>query len=124
MPPKQTVKQESWREPVETSIVQRAELFEGNNKMAETMVVRETEKLIGHENYYMWSLMMKVILRGEGMWSFIIEEVEPDHYPVTIDREELSEVQFFRRKALACQLLLLSISKDIVDTVSELVDPT
>jgi hypothetical protein len=73
MPPKQTVKQESWREPVETSIVQRAELFEGNSKMAETMVVRETEKLIGHENYYMWSLMMKVILRGEGMWSFTIE---------------------------------------------------
>ena len=50
----------------ESDIVPR--MARSESKMTESSMVREGEKLIGIENYYIWSLKMRAILRGEGMW--------------------------------------------------------
>ena len=66
------------------------------SKMVESSVVREGEKLIGTKNYYIWSLKMRAILRGEGMWPLTKAEQNPTTFrasgsrkrPIPIEHKE------------------------------------
>ena len=93
-------------------------------RMAETFAMKEGDKLRGDENYYIWSRKMQIILRGEGMWTITKEETNPASFPVKIDREDLTVVQFWRRKDLGCKVISMSIVDDLVDTIVDLTDPT
>jgi hypothetical protein len=93
--------------------------------MAENMSVamREGDKLKGSSNYYVWSLKIRAMLRAEGQWGITESEQNPAVFPATIDGEAMTESQIKRKKVLACRLLLLSISDDLIDLVAEHSDP-
>ena len=54
--------------------------------------IRETNKLKGLSNYYVWGLKLREILRGESLWAITEEEITLDLYPVTVDREQYTQV--------------------------------
>ena len=66
---------------------------------------------------------MRIILRGEEMWTITKKETNPASFPVKIDREDLTKVQFWRRKDLACKVILMSVADDLVDTIVDLTYP-
>ena len=66
---------------------------------------------------------MQIILTGEGMWTITKVETNPASFPAKIDREDLTEVQFWRRKDLACKVISMSIANNLLDTIPDLTDP-
>ena len=86
-------------------------------------IFRESDKLKGSSNYYVWALKMRATLRAEGQWNVTETEQKPDSYPVTIEGEAMTEIQLKRKKTLACRLLLMSVADDVVDLVAEHTDP-
>ena len=85
--------------------------------------IRDTDKLKGQENYYVWALKLRAILRGENLWSIIEAVQSPLAYPATIDGEQMTEVQLRKRKATATRILTLAVNDDIVDVVASHADP-
>ena len=83
---------------------------------------RESDKLKGSSNYYVWALKMRAMLRAEGQWNITETEQQPDSYPVTIEGEAMTEIQLKRKKTLACRLLLMSVADDVVNLVIEHTD--
>ena len=80
--------------------------------------IRENDKLKGQDNYYVWVLKLRAILKAENLWS-ITESVQiPLAYPATLDGEQMTEVQLRKWKATATQILTLAINDDIVDIVA------
>ena len=51
-------------------------------------------------------------------------EQRPTTYPATIDRETTTKAQLKKKKILACRLLLLSVTDDLIDLIAEYTDPT
>jgi hypothetical protein len=45
-----------------------------------SMLVGETNKLVGSNNYYIRQLKMKVILRRENVWDFIKTHIQLDYF--------------------------------------------
>jgi len=88
-----------------------------------SVAFREGDKLKGLTNYYVWALKMRAVLRVEGKWSITDEEQTHTVYPITIDGEAFMEGQLKKKKALACRLILLSVSDDLVDIIAEYSDP-
>ena len=43
-------------------------------------------------------------------------------FPITIDGEALTKTQLKRKKVLACRLILLSVSDDLIDIVADYSD--
>ena len=93
--------------------------------MADTSsyIFRESDKLKGSSNYYVWPLKMKATLRAEGQWNITETEQRPENYPIAIEGEAMTEIQLKRKKTLACRLLLMSVADDVVDLVAEHTDP-
>jgi len=93
--------------------------------MAESssITIREGDKLKGMANYYVWALKMRAILRAENQWSVTAEEQNHTAFPVNIDGELHTEAQLRRKKILACRLIILSVSDDLVDLIAEYSDP-
>ena len=93
--------------------------------MAENLNIsfRENDKLKGSSNYYVWALKMRAVLQGEGQWTITETEQRPQTFPVTIDGEQLTEAKLMKKKILACRLILLSVTDDLVDLVAEHIDP-
>jgi len=83
----------------------------------------ETDKLKGLSNNYVWSLKMRAMLRVEGQWG--VTSVEQNHttFPITIDGETLTEAQLKKKNALACRLMLVSVSNDLIDLIADCKDP-
>ena len=88
-----------------------------------SVAFREGDKLKGLTNYYVWALKMRAVLRAEGHWGITEQVHENTNYPVTIDGESYTESQLKRKRALACRLILLSVSDDLVDLVADHSDP-
>ena len=93
--------------------------------MAESSGVsfREGDKLKGMTNYYFWALKMRAILRAEGHWGLTEEPQTHTTYPVTIDGEFYTEAQLKKKRAIACRLILLSVTDDLIDLIAEFSDP-
>lgn len=87
------------------------------------MAFREGDKLKGSPNYYVWALKMQAIFRAEGKWAVIEIEQNLTMFPPIIDGEAMIEAQLKKKKVLACILLLLSISDNLVGLVIEYSDP-
>ena len=85
--------------------------------------IRENDKLKGQENYYVWALKLRTILRGENLWSITENVQSPLAYLATIDREQMTEIQLRKRKATATRILTLAVNDDIVDMVALHADP-
>ena len=85
--------------------------------------IRETDKLKGLSNYYVWALKLRAILRGESLWAMTEEESRPEQYPVTIDGEQYTQIQLKKRKAVACKILTMAVIDDLVDTIAAHTDP-
>ena len=83
---------------------------------------REGDKFKGALNYYVWALKMSAVLRVEGQWSITETEQRPTMYPTTIDKETMTEAQLKKKKILACRLLLLSVTNDLIDLIAEYID--
>jgi hypothetical protein len=45
-----------------------------------SMSVGETNTLIGSNNYHIWQLKMKVILRRKNLWDLIDIHIQPDYF--------------------------------------------
>jgi len=88
-----------------------------------SVAFREADKLKGMQNYYVWALKMRAVLREEGQWAIIENEQSPVAYPVTIDGEAYTEAQLKKKKILACRLLLLSVTDELIDLIAEHSDP-
>ena len=86
-------------------------------------VFKDRDKLKGSSNYYVWALKMRAILWAEGQWAVTETQQTPTIFPVTIDDEAMTEAQIKKRKTLACCLILLSISDDLIDLIAEHSDP-
>ena len=93
--------------------------------MAESSGVsfREGDKLKGMTNYYVWALKMRAILRAEGHWGLTEEPQTHTTYPVTIDGEFYTEAQLKKKRAIACRLILLSVTDDLIDLIAEFSNP-
>ena len=85
---------------------------------------REGDKLKGASNYYVWALKMRAVLQAEVQWSIIEGKQRPATYPTMIDGETMTEAQLKKKKILACRLLLLSVTEDLIDLIAEYTDPT
>ena len=85
--------------------------------------IRDTDKLKSQENYFVWALKLRAILRGENLWSITESVQSPLAYPATIDGEQMTEVQLRKRKATATRILTLALNDDIVDMVAANADP-
>ena len=83
---------------------------------------REGDKLKGALNYYVWALKIRAVLRAKGHWSITETEQKPTTYPVTIDGETMTKAQLKKKKILACRLLLLSVTDDLIDLIAEYID--
>ena len=86
-------------------------------------VFKEGDKLKGSSNYYVWALKMRAILRAEGQWAVTEIQQTPTVFPVSIDDEAMTEAQLKKRKTLACRMILLSVSDDLIDLIAEHSDP-
>ena len=86
-------------------------------------IVKGEDKLIGVDNYPIWSLKMRSFLRSESLWEFTEAEMKPASFPITIEGEQLSEAVFRKRKALACRLILWSVANQHVGLVADITDP-
>lgn len=91
--------------------------------MAESSMIHEGDKLKGYENYYVWSLKMRGILRAEGHWAITEEEQNPEGYPCYLDGEEFDETLLRKKKAVACKVFLLSVSDHLINIVAAHTDP-
>jgi len=89
-----------------------------------SVAFREAEKLKGMQNYYVWALKMRAVLRAEGQWAITENEQLPTAYPIMIDGEAHTEAQLKKKKLLACRLLLLSVTDELVDLIAKHTDPT
>jgi len=49
-----------------------------------SMSVGEANKLVGINNYYIWQLRMKNILRKKNVWDLIENHVQPAKFPTTM----------------------------------------
>ena len=85
--------------------------------------IKEGDKLKGMSNYYVWALKMRAILRVENQWSVTEAEQAPTVFPANIDGETLTKTQLKRKKILACRLIILLVSDDLVDMIAEFSDP-
>jgi len=74
-------------------------------------------------NYYVWALKMKAMLRVEGQWGITEMEQIPAVFPTVIDGETLTEILLKKIKVLACCLLQLSVSDNLVDLIAKYSDP-
>lgn len=108
----------------ESRLVSQQTSIERAPYMMENSTMKEREKLRGIENYYVWSLKIRGILRAESLWTITETKQSPIAYSINVDGEELTEVQLNKRKAIACRFLLLSVSDDLVDTVTGHTDPS
>jgi hypothetical protein len=88
-----------------------------------SITIRDADKLKGQHNYYVWSLKLRAILRGENLWAISETVQNPVVYPATIDGEAMTEVQLRKRKATATRILTLAINDDLVDMVAAHADP-
>ena len=67
---------------------------------------------------------MKLILRSKRHWAITVEEQNPEYYPIIIGGETpKDEDQLLYKKAVACKVICLAISDEIVDAVAEILDP-
>ena len=67
---------------------------------------------------------MRPVLRTEGQWSITETEQRPATYPAMIDGETTTKAQLKKKKKiLACRLLLLSVTDDLIDLIVEYTDP-
>ena len=88
-----------------------------------TIAIREGDKLKGSTNYYVWSLKLRAMLRAESQWGITESEQNPVAFPATIDGEVIIEAHLKKKKGLACRLLILLISDDLIDLVVGYSDP-
>jgi hypothetical protein len=49
-----------------------------------SMSIRDANKLIGINNYYIWQVRMKIILRRENVWDLTENHVQPTKFPITV----------------------------------------
>ena len=75
-------------------------------------------------NYYVWGLKLRAILRGESLWASTEEEIRPYQYPVTVDGEQYTQIQFKKKKATAFKILIMAVYDNLVDIVAIHIDPT
>jgi len=59
----------------------------GDNR---NVLVGDANKLIGLENYYVWSLKMRAILGRENWWPTVESRIEPEAFLVIIGRRQLN----------------------------------
>ena len=83
----------------------------------------DSDKLRGQENYYVWALKLRAILRGENLWTITDSVQSPLAFSVTIDGEQMTEIQLRKRKAMATRILTLVVTDDIVDMAASHADP-
>ena len=88
-----------------------------------SVAFREGDKLKGLKNYYVWALKMRAVLRAESLWSITKSQQIPTAYLVTIEGDAFTETQLKKKKALACRLILLAVSDDLVDMIAEHTNP-
>ena len=88
-----------------------------------SITIRDADKLRGQQNYYIWALKLRTILRGENLWTIFETVQAPAAYPTTIDGEAMTEVQLRRSKAMATRILTLAVNDDLVDMVATHADP-
>ena len=82
-----------------------------------SITIRNADKLKGQQNYYVWALKLRAILRGENLWTISEILQNPMVYPATINGEAMTEVQLRKRKATAMRILTLAVNNDLVDMV-------
>ena len=93
-------------------------------KMAEHSIMKEGEKLRGLENYYVWSLKTRSILKAERLWFITETKQTPIDFPVTIQGEQFTELQLETRKAIARRLILTSVADDLISLIADYSDPS
>ena len=93
-------------------------------RMSEHLTMKEGEKLRGLENYYVWSLKTRSILKAERLWLITETKLTPDVFPVSIQGEQLTESQLETRKAIACRLIITSVADDLISLVADHSDPS
>jgi hypothetical protein len=57
------------------------------------------------------------------VWAFTEEVITPANFPATIDGEQYTEGQLKKKKALACRILTMAVSDNMVDSVAVHIDP-
>lgn len=122
--PLSIVKVETHIDHGETNLVPRPQQVVRVIMTSESSAAKEIEKLKGTENYYVWSLKLRTILRSERLWALTKTKQSPSVFPTTINGEEFSELQLETRKAAACRILLCSVADDLVGTVADYTDPS
>ena len=86
--------------------------------------LKESDKLKGIDNYYVWSLKMRAMLHAKGYQPLTEEEQKQTSYLATIEGEIVSEALLKKQNTLACKMILLSLVDDLIDTVADFTDPS
>ncbi len=66
----------------------------------DNMLIKETNKLVGINNYYIWKIKMKVVLRKQNVWDLIEKQVEPTNFLAKILGIQYTEQNMRRAKNL------------------------
>jgi hypothetical protein len=64
-----------------------------------SLEIGDSNKLEGLANYYIWSLKMCTVLRGENIWDFTERKITPASYPVTIGGKQKTKAPLKKKKA-------------------------
>lgn len=66
----------------------------------DNMLIKETNKLVGINNYYIWKIKMKVVLKKQNVWDLIEKQVEPTNFLAKILGIQYTEQNMRRAKNL------------------------
>jgi hypothetical protein len=83
-----------------------------------SMLVTETNKLIGISNYYTWKIKMKVVLRKKIVWDLIEKHVQLTIFLTTMLGVQYIEQNMKRAKNLALSGIQLLVTNNLLSFVS------
>ncbi len=66
----------------------------------DNMLIKESNKLVGINNYYIWKIKMKVVLRKQNVWDLIEKHVEPTNFLAKILGIQYTEQNMRKAKNL------------------------
>ncbi len=66
----------------------------------DNMLIKESNKLVGINNYYIWKIKMKVVLRKQNVWDLIEKQVEPTNFLAKILGIQYTEQNMRKAKNL------------------------
>jgi hypothetical protein len=89
----------------------------------ETQGIGESNKLEGESNYHVWSLKMRTLFIKEKLWNIVHTEISPIVFPHMLNGIPFTSTTLRELKDKANYAFTLSVSDDLIDSVTENDDP-